>query len=178
MYSSREFVQQRPHLRLILATIADRREARIVQTEAPTGRRASPSIPHRFLHDDVDVIERRLRLALQHIAELAAARIVAGARHVARVPRSVGCTPPAPALQPLMIAQFDASEIHHAVHHRDFDVLSLAGRDCADAARRECRSPDASPVPESPICAPATHGGPSGSPVVLIAPPIACATFS
>ena len=35
-----------------------------------------------------------------------------------------------------------------------------------------------SPVPESPICAPATHGGPSGSPVVLIPPPIACATFS
>jgi hypothetical protein len=35
-----------------------------------------------------------------------------------------------------------------------------------------------SPVPESPICAPVTKGGPSGTPVVLIAPPIACATFS
>src|SRR6266851_1473355 len=35
-----------------------------------------------------------------------------------------------------------------------------------------------SPVPESPICAPVTNGGPSGTPVVLIAPPIACATFS
>ncbi len=34
------------------------------------------------------------------------------------------------------------------------------------------------PVPESPICAPVTNGGPSGTPVVLIAPPIACATFS
>ena len=30
-----------------------------------------------------------------------------------------------------------------------------------------------SPVPESPICAPVTKGGPSGTPVVLIAPPIA-----
>ena len=34
------------------------------------------------------------------------------------------------------------------------------------------------PVPESPICAPVTNGAPSGTPVVLIAPPIACATFS
>ena len=28
------------------------------------------------------------------------------------------------------------------------------------------------------FCAPVTKGGPSGTPVVLIAPPIACATFS
>ena len=34
------------------------------------------------------------------------------------------------------------------------------------------------PVPESPICAPATTGGPSNSPVVLMAPPMAWATFS
>ncbi len=34
------------------------------------------------------------------------------------------------------------------------------------------------PVPESPICAPVAYGGPSGTPVVLIAPPMACATFS
>ena len=34
------------------------------------------------------------------------------------------------------------------------------------------------PVPESPIWAPVANGGPSGSPVVLIEPPIACATFS
>ncbi len=34
------------------------------------------------------------------------------------------------------------------------------------------------PVPESPICAPVTTGGPSNKPEVLIAPPIAWATFS
>src|SRR5688572_8539118 len=34
------------------------------------------------------------------------------------------------------------------------------------------------PVPLSPICAPVTEGGPSGTPMVLMAPPIACATFS
>ncbi len=34
------------------------------------------------------------------------------------------------------------------------------------------------PLPESPICAPLLVGGPSGQPVVLIPPPIACATVS
>src|SRR3954470_16686720 len=35
-----------------------------------------------------------------------------------------------------------------------------------------------SPVPESPICAPVTSGGPSSNPVVDAAPPAHCATFS
>ncbi len=35
-----------------------------------------------------------------------------------------------------------------------------------------------SPVPESPICAPVTSGGPSSKPVVDAAPPAHCATFS
>ena len=34
------------------------------------------------------------------------------------------------------------------------------------------------PVPESPICAPVTSGGPSSNPVVLAAPPVHWATFS
>jgi hypothetical protein len=34
------------------------------------------------------------------------------------------------------------------------------------------------PVPESPILAPLTIGGPSASPVTLIAPEVACATGS
>jgi hypothetical protein len=77
-----------------------------------------------------------------------------------------------------MIAELDAAQIHHAVHHRDFDVLPLA-RAVALAQRGEqARSRGAGPVPESPICAPVTNGGPSGTPVVLIEPPIACATFS
>jgi formyl-CoA transferase len=48
-----------------------------------------------------------------------------------------------------------------------------AWRNAASSPIARCR-----PVPESPICAPVTKGGPSGTPVVLIAPPIACATFS
>jgi hypothetical protein len=34
------------------------------------------------------------------------------------------------------------------------------------------------PLPESPICAPVAVGGPFSNPVVLIAPPIACAITS
>src|SRR5206468_9147711 len=34
------------------------------------------------------------------------------------------------------------------------------------------------PVPESPICAPVTNGGPSSKPVVEAEPPAHCATFS
>ena len=48
-----------------------------------------------------------------------------------------------------------------------------AWRSAASSPIAKCK-----PVPESPICAPVTKGGPSGTPVVLIAPPIACATFS
>ena len=48
-----------------------------------------------------------------------------------------------------------------------------AWRSAASRPIARCR-----PVPESPICAPVTNGGPSGTPVVLIATPIACATFS
>ena len=33
-------------------------------------------------------------------------------------------------------------------------------------------------LPESPICAPVATGGPSSKPVVLMAPPVACAMFS
>ena len=93
--------------------------------------------------------------------------------------RSAPSTRPASAArQALVVAELHAAEVHHAVHHRDLDVLALAGAVRPGAARRAGRSRGAGPVPESPICAPVTNGGPSGTPVVLIAPPIACATFS
>jgi hypothetical protein len=46
-----------------------------------------------------------------------------------------------PARKALVIAELHAAEVHHAVHHRDFDVLALPGAvrlvQCAEEADRE-----------------------------------------
>ena len=47
---------------------------------------------------------------------------------------------------------------------------------CSNAARMPATT--WIPVPESPIWAPVASGGPSANPVVLIEPPMACATTS
>src|SRR6202011_4744990 len=87
-------------------------------------------LPDRRLGDEVDVgIGIGLpALALQNAARLAAAGIVAGARHgVAErnalavlavfLERAVG--------EALLIAQLDAGEVQHAVLHRGGDLLAL-----------------------------------------------------
>ena len=66
-------------------------------------------------------------LALDRVAELAAAGIVAGARGFGQAfggHRIFGEFLPR---QALMIAPFDAAKVHHAVHHGHFDVLPFAG---------------------------------------------------
>ena len=89
-------------------------------------------LPDRRLGDEVDVgVGIGLpALALQDAAGLAAAGIVAGARHrVAErnafaelavfLERTVG--------EALLVAQLDAREVEHAVLHRGGDLLALAG---------------------------------------------------
>src|SRR5450631_18175 len=89
-------------------------------------------LPDRRLGDEVDVGVRigLPALALQDAPGLAAARIIAGARHrfAERNPfailaifleRTVG--------EALLVAQLDAREVQHAVLHRHRDALALSG---------------------------------------------------
>ena len=125
-----ELVDQRPHQVLILAPLGDLDEARVARHvgHRDFGAHALGEVfPHRLLHDDVQPVVGAVRLAVDGVAELAAARIVARARHFAhalvgrhRVLRQVT------ALQPLVVAELDAAEVHDAVHHRHFHILALA----------------------------------------------------
>ena len=80
-------------------------------------------------------------------------------------------------LEPLLVAQLDAAEVEDAGAHRDLHALAATGvvrwYSAAQIAPNRWM-----PVPESPIWAPVTTGGPSSKPVVLIAPPVAWAMFS
>ena len=106
-------------------------------------------LPHRRLGDEIDVgVGIGLpALALEDAAGLAAAGIVAGARHgVAErnafaelavfLQRAMG--------EALLVAQFDAREIEHAVLHRGGDLLALAGHGAlverGDDAEREMQA--------------------------------------
>ena len=69
-----------------------------------------------------------MRLAVNGVAELAAAGIVAGTRCFAhalvgrhRIFRHIA------AGQALVVAPLHATQVHHAVHHCHFDILALAG---------------------------------------------------
>src|SRR6202011_858193 len=89
-------------------------------------------LPDRRLGDEVDVgIGIGLpALALQDAAGLAAAGIVAGARH--GVAERNACAVLAVFLEravgeALLVAQLDAGKVQHAVLHRRGDLLALAG---------------------------------------------------
>ena len=72
-----------PHVVLVLAAVADLRVSRIgwrVRAGRPRDRSLGERLPHRFLHHHVNVIVGAARPALDGVAELAAAGIVAGAR--------------------------------------------------------------------------------------------------
>ena len=68
-----------------------------------------------------------MRLAMDRVAELSAAGIVACARHVAHAlvgrHRVFGKSPTG---QALVVAEFDPAEVHHPVHHRHLHVLAVA----------------------------------------------------
>src|SRR6266705_687390 len=126
-----ELRDQRPHLVLVLAAIGDLREAGI-------GRKArhpqigpdaaGEPLPHRLLHHDVQPIVGPVRLAVDGVAELAAARVVAGARHGAHsLLRRHGIFRKRLASQPLVVAELDAAKVHYPVHHRNLDVLPFSG---------------------------------------------------
>ncbi len=126
-----KLVDQRPHELLVLAPLGDRGEARItgqvgnvhIGADAP-----GEVFPDRFLHHDVEPVVGAVRLAVDGVAELAAARVVAGARHLAHalVGRH-GIFRHVAAHEALVVAEFHAAEVHHAVHHRYLDVLALPG---------------------------------------------------
>src|SRR5438034_10739906 len=85
-------------------------------------------LPHRRLGDEVDVgVGIGLpALALEDAAGLAAAGIVAGARH--RVAErnafaELAVFPERAVGEALLVAQFDAREVEHAVLHRSRDLL-------------------------------------------------------
>ena len=126
-----KFVDQGPHQLLVLAALADGGEALILGQigNADIGADAvGEAFPHRFLHHDVQIIVGAMRLAMNRVAELATAGIVTRARHFAHAligrHRILGqCA----ALQALVIAEFDAAQVHHAVHHRHFHILADAG---------------------------------------------------
>src|SRR5215831_9416096 len=126
-----ELVEKRPDEILVLATFTDRRHTWISREvgHAYFGADALCEIlPHRFLHDDVEPVVGPVRLAVDGVAELASAGVVAGTRDIAHVligrhrvfrQRS--------AREALVVAELHAAQVHHTVHHRHLDVLPLAG---------------------------------------------------
>ncbi len=119
---------------MILAAITDLRESRIGREIRRANDRTNAlgqCIPNRFLDDHVDVIVRTARLALDGITKLSPARIIPGTRH---------CTHPLTgrnrvfreclSRQALMVTEFHATKVHHAIHHRHLDILALAGPIC------------------------------------------------
>src|SRR5580692_4134101 len=106
-------------------------------------------LPYRRLGDEIDVgVGIGLpALALQNAAGLAAAGIIAGARHgiaernafaklAVFLEGTMGET--------LLVAQLDARQIEHTVLHRGGDALPLAGMgaliECGDDAEREMQA--------------------------------------
>ena len=83
-----------------------------------------------------------------------------------------------PVREPLLVAQFHAREVEHAVLHGAEHLLAAAGADALIERGDDAEARDAARCRESPICAPVTSGGPSRKPVVEAAPPAHCATFS
>ena len=126
----RELVDQRPHELLILAALADGGEVRVGREVGHAQLRADALRergPDGLLDHDVEPVVRAVRLAVNRVAELTAARVVARARHLSHAPigghRIFGQIA---ARQPLVIAELDAAKVHHAVHHRHLDVLADA----------------------------------------------------
>src|SRR4051812_10674079 len=135
-----ELVDQRPHQVLVLAPVGDLGEARIGGHVGHADLRSDALgevFPHRLLHNDVQPVIGAVRLAVHGIAELPAARVVSGARHLAHPlvcrNRILGQIAPRKAL---VVAELHAAKVHHAIHHRHLDVLALAGLLCL-AQRRE-----------------------------------------
>src|SRR5437870_8905348 len=89
-------------------------------------------LPHRRLGDEIDVgVGIGLpALALQDDAGLAAARIVAGARHrfaERDVLAELGVFPERTVREALLVAQLHATEIEHTVLHGAQHALAAAG---------------------------------------------------
>ena len=125
-----KFIEQRPHQLLIFAPLTDGRKLRIGHQIGHADFRTHTTgecRPHGFLHHHINPVVRAVRLTVNRVAELAAAGIVAGTRHFAHVLIGRhGIFGKRLAREALMIAKFYAAQIHHAVHHRHFDVLALA----------------------------------------------------
>src|SRR5207248_2065878 len=113
------------------APLADRGKARIARHVGHADFRPDTLrevLPDGFLHDDVEPIVGAMRLAVNGVAELAAAGVVAGPRHFAHA--LIGghrVFAQRAALQALVITELDTAKVHDAVHHRHFDVLAFAG---------------------------------------------------
>src|SRR5262245_57637904 len=102
-------------------------------------------LPHRRLGDEVDVGVGIVlpAFAFENPARLAAARIVAGARHGGAERNALAVLAvflERPVLEALLVAQLDAGEIEHAVLHGGEHALAAAGavaliERCDDAER-------------------------------------------
>src|ERR1700682_2520924 len=121
----RDHRQQPPHLLLILSPQLNRREAGVSRkpfaADAPCER-----VPYGLLHDHIEVVVWPARLALDCVAELPAAGIVAGTRRVLQAVGSHRVFREGSARKTLMVTKLDTAEVHDAVHHRDLDELTLA----------------------------------------------------
>src|SRR6202171_1211027 len=121
----RDHRQQPPHLLLILSPQLNRREAGVSRkpfaADAPCER-----VPYGLLHDHIKVVVGPARLALDRVAELPAAGIVAGTRRVLQAVGRHRIFGERPARKALLVTELDATEVHAAVDHRDFDELTLA----------------------------------------------------
>jgi len=168
------FVISGPHVILVLAPIGDLREAGIAR-EAPVPNRPDAvwrALPHRLLHP-----RRTANRCARAVCSGSALpswprRVVAGRGTAAHaLLRRDGVFGQQTGASALMVAEFDAAQVHHPSIIRDFDVLPFSGCDRAGAGRRAIRWPGAGPCPNRDRGAPSqkavlrhavsAHGTPS-----------------
>ena len=89
-----------------------------------------------------------------------------------RLPRRCGTTPPSTQLDPWLSSDMSAASISETSTWRPRPVRARS------ASAAWIPTTASSPQTRSTTAAPVFSGGPSGSPVTLISPPIACARKS
>ena len=120
-----ELRQQAPHLALVGPTRVDGGEARIRRQRIAADARGQ-SVPYLLLHHHVEIIVGAAGLALDSIAELAAAGVVARPwREILELLH--GVLGERATLDALMVPKLHTAEVHDTVHHGGLDVLAAPG---------------------------------------------------
>ena len=89
-----------------------------------------------LLHHDVKIVVGAAGLARDGVAELAAARVVAGpGREVLELLHRV--LGQGAVLDALVVAELDPAEVHDAIHHGALDVLAAAGALALEQGRED-----------------------------------------